>query len=219
MIFVNYKTFLESSGEAGLNLTKQIEDVARDTQIKIIPVVQAIDAQKIISSTTLPVWIQHVDPITYGANTGWTLPETVSKIGALGVFLNHSEHKFKSFEELKAANERSLSSNLQTLIFAGDLDELKKVCSLTPTFVSYEPAEFIGSTSTSVAEAKPEIIAEAAKIAKEFGIPLIVGAGIKSTSDVKKSLELGAVGIAIATGVIKAPDPKAKLLELIEGFK
>jgi thiamine monophosphate synthase len=37
--------------------------------------------------------------------------------------------------------------------------------------------------------------------------------------DVKKSLELGAVGVAVATAVVKATDPKAKLLELTEGFK
>ncbi|KKR70842.1 MAG: Triosephosphate isomerase, partial [Candidatus Woesebacteria bacterium GW2011_GWA2_40_7b] len=85
--------------------------------------------------------------------------------------------------------------------------------------VSYEPPEFIGSVTTSVAEAKPEIVSQAAGIARSFGLPLIVGAGIHSMDDVRKSLELGAVGVAVATDIVKAEDPKKELLDLTEGFK
>jgi len=219
MIFVNYKTFEESSGPKALLLTKILEDVAHETQVKIIPVVQIIDAESVISSTTIEIWIQHVDPLSYGAHTGWTLPEEAAKIGISGVFLNHSEHKFDNFDALKIANEKSLSANLKTLIFAGNLEELKKVTELAPTYVAYEPAELVGSVTTSVAEAQPEIISQAVDIAKSAGLPLIVGAGIHKLSDVKKSLELGAVGVAVATDVVKAVDPKKELTELTEGFK
>ncbi|HUC94915.1 MAG TPA: triose-phosphate isomerase [Candidatus Saccharimonadales bacterium] len=219
MIFVNYKTFEESSGPRALTLTRILEEVAHASQVKIIPVVQIIDAEAVISSTTLEVWIQHVDPLNYGPHTGWTLPEEAAKIGVSGVFLNHSEHKFNDFEALKAANETSMSANLKTLIFAGSLDELKKICQLAPTYVAYEPPELVGSTTTSVARAQPEIISQASEIARAAGEPLIVGAGVSSMEDVKKSLELGAVGVAVATAVVKATDPKAKLLELTEGFK
>jgi triosephosphate isomerase len=219
MIFVNYKTFEESSGPRALTLTRILEEVAHASQVKIIPVVQIIDAEAVISSTTLEVWIQHVDPLNYGPHTGWTLPEEAAKIGVSGVFLNHSEHKFNDFEALKAANETSMSAHLKTLIFAGSLDELKKICQLAPTYVAYEPPELVGSTTTSVARAQPEIISQASEIARAAGEPLIVGAGVSSMEDVKKSLELGAVGVAVATAVVKATDPKAKLLELTEGFK
>ncbi len=219
MIFVNYKTFEESSGEKAITLTRSLEEAARESQIKIIPVVQVIDAERIVATTTLEVWIQHVDPVSFGAHTGWTLPEEVSRVGVSGVFLNHSEHKFNDFEALRLANEKSLSANLKTLIFAGSLEELKKVIDLKPTYVAYEPPELVGSTTNSVARSQPEIISQAVVIAKEGGEPLIVGAGISSTEDIKKSIELGATGIAIATAVIKADNPKAKLLELTEGFK
>ena len=219
MIFVNYKTFEESSGPKALVLTKILEEAAHQSQVKIIPVVQIIDAESVISGTALEVWIQHVDPISYGAHTGWTLPEEAAKIGVSGVFLNHSEHKFDNFDTLSTANGKAMSANLKTLIFAGDLDELKKVCELTPTYVAYEPAELVGSTTTSVAQAQPEIISQASEIAKAAGLPLIVGAGIHNLSDVKKSLELGAVGVAVATDVVKAVDPKMELMELTEGFK
>ena len=219
MIFVNYKTYEEGSGQKAITLTKVLEEVAHASQVKIIPVVQIIDAETIIASTTLEVWIQHVDPLTYGAHTGWTLPEEASKIGISGVFLNHSEHKFDNFDALATANEKAMSANLKTLIFASDLEELKKICGLSPTFVAYEPADLVGSTTTSVAEARPEIISQAFEIAKGAGLPLIVGAGIHSTNDVKKSLELGAVGVAVATDIVKSTDPKKELTELTEGFK
>jgi triosephosphate isomerase len=200
-------------------LTKILEEVAHDSQVKIIPVVQIIDAEMVIPSTTLEVWIQHVDPLNYGAHTGWTLPEEAAKIGVSGVFLNHSEHKFDSFDALYTANERAMSANLKTLIFAGTIDELKKVTELAPTYVAYEPPELVGSTTTSVARAQPGIISEASEVARLGGEPLIVGAGVSSMEDVKKSLQLGAVGVAVATAIVKAPDPRAKLLELTEGFK
>jgi triosephosphate isomerase len=219
MIFVNYKTFEEGSGQKAVALTKILEEAAHTSQVKIIPVVQIIDAEMVIAATILEVWIQHVDPVSFGAHTGWTLPDEAAKIGVSGVFLNHSEHKFNDFEALRVANEKAMAANLKTLIFAGNLDELKKICELTPTYVSYEPPELVGSTTTSVARAEPQIISQAAEIARSGGEPLIVGAGISSMEDVKKSLELGAVGVAVATAVVKATDPKAKLLELTEGFK
>jgi triosephosphate isomerase len=219
MIFVNYKAYEEGTGQNAIALTKILEEVAHETQVKIIPVVQIIDAEMVVTSTTLEVWIQHVDPITYGAHTGWTLPEEAAKIGISGVFLNHSEHKFDNFENLYTANEKAMSANLKTLVFATDLEELKKVCDLAPTYVAYEPAELVGSTTVSVAQAKPEIVSQAGGIARSFGLPLIVGAGIHSMEDVKKSLELGAVGVAVATDVVKATDPKKELLDLVEGLK
>jgi triosephosphate isomerase len=219
MIFVNYKTYEEGSGAKAIALTKILEEVAHESQVKVIPVVQTIDAEAVIASTTLEVWIQHVDPLTYGAYTGWTLPEEAAKIGVSGVFLNHSEHKFNNFDALYTANEKAMSANLKTLIFAGTLDELKKITELAPTYVAYEPPELIGSTTTSVARAQPEIISQAVEIAQSKGEPLIVGAGVSSMEDVKKSLELGAVGVAVATAVVKATDPKKALLDLTEGFK
>jgi len=178
MIFINYKTFEESSGERAVALTKSLEEAAHISQVKIIPVVQIIDAEAVTSSTALEVWIQHVDPVSYGAHTGWTLPEEAARVGIAGVFLNHSEHKFNDFEALRTANEKAMGANLKTLIFASNLEELKNVCALAPTYVAYEPPELVGSTETSVARAQPEIVSQASDIARAAGLPLVVGAGV-----------------------------------------
>lgn len=219
MLFINFKTYEQGSGQKAISLTRILEEVATETQIKIIPVVQIIDAEMVVNSTRLEVWIQHIDPISYGAHTGWVLPEEAVRAGVKGVFLNHSEHKFNDWEFLVKAVARCKEVDLKTLVFAEDVKELEKVLLLRPDFASYEPPELVGSTETSVAQAKPEIIQEATGLSKKAGIPLIVGAGIHSIDDVRKSLELGAAGFAVATDVVKAEDPKKELLELVGGFE
>jgi len=219
MIFVNFKTYEKGTGVEALKLCEMLEKVATETQIKIIPVIQASDLSEIMPTTTLEVWTQHIDSVEFGAHTGAILPEAVFEDGAIGTFLNHSERRFSNFEELKRANARAKEVGLKTLIFAGDLEELSNVCGLNPTYVSYEPPELVGSKTTSVAKAQPEIIVEAVKISRKFELPLVVGAGIKSAEDVRKSLEFGAVGVAVASDVVAATNPEERIEELIKGFE
>jgi triosephosphate isomerase (TIM) len=219
MIFVNFKTYQEGTGLKALELIKIIEEVVAETSVKIIPVVQIADLKEAVISSKLEIWVQKIDPVEYGAHTGSVLPEAVLEDGAKGTFLNHSELKFPSLEALEEANKKALSLGLKTLIFAGDLEELKKVSSFKPTFASYEPPELVGSMTTSVAEAEPDVIAKASEITKSIGVPLIVGAGIKSAEDVRVSMKLGAAGVAVASDIVKSEDPKKELLDMVEGFK
>lgn len=219
MIFVNYKTYEESTGPNAVLLTKALEEAAHESQIKIIPVVQASDIKEVVSSSTLEIWSQKIDPVSFGAHTGSIIPEAVLDDGARGTFLNHSEQRFETFDELAKASDRAKEVGLKTLIFAKDLEELKNISSLSPDYLAYEPPELVGSTTTSVAQAEPEVIGKAVEIAKLASLPLIVGAGIHSEEDIRKSLSLGAVGFAIATNIVKAEDPKAAILELIKGYQ
>lgn len=219
MIFVNFKTYREGTGKNALNLGKILEEAANQTLVKIIPVVQAADVREMVQTLKLEVWTQHIDPVEFGAYTGAIIPEAVIEDGAIGTFLNHSERKIAKFEDLDKTNSRAKELGLRTLIFAADLDELKKVVTLSPTYVAYEPPELVGSTEVSVASAHPDIISKAAEVAKGAGLPLIVGAGVHSEEDVRTSLRLGAVGVAVATDIVKAENPKKELLELVEGFK
>jgi len=217
MIFLNFKTYEEASGSKALSLVSIAEDVALSSQIKIIPVVQTIDLKEVVSATKLEVWVQKIDPISYGANTGSTLPEEIINAGARGTFLNHSENKISDFEVLKRTIQKAKEINLKTLVFCSSLEELERNKTLNPDYLSYEPPELIGG-NVSVASAQPDIIAKAAVITKEAGIPLIIGAGIASQEDVRKSLELGAVGVAVASHVIKSQNPRGALMDLTEGF-
>ncbi|BCX14405.1 MAG: triose-phosphate isomerase [Patescibacteria group bacterium] len=219
MIFVNFKTYEESTGSRALVLAKELEKAAKETGVKVVIAAQATDIREIKESVDLEVWSQKIDPVSFGAHTGAILPEAVVLDGGSGTFLNHSESKFNSPQELAEAKKRADEAGLKTLIFASNLEELEKVCVLKPNFVSYEPPELIGSKTTSVAQAQPEIVAKAVKVAGKFNLPLIVGAGIHSNDDVKKSLELGAFGVAVSSDIVKSENPYLELKDLCMGFK
>ncbi len=218
MLFVNFKTYRQSTGENAVLLAKQIKTVSDASGVVIIPVVQASDIREVKEATGVEVWAQKIDPVSFGAHTGAVLPEAVKEDGASGVFLNHSEARFENDSDLEKAVLRAKEVGLKTLIFAKDIAELERYAKLCPDFLAYEPPELIGSRETSVARAKPEIIGQAVILLKNFDTPLIVGAGISDALDVKKSLELGAVGVAVASSVVLADNPLEKLKELVGGF-
>jgi len=218
MIFLNFKTYESGTGDIAIAMSKIVEEVSLSTGTKIIPVVQVADIREVVSSVSIEVWSQKIDPVTFGAHTGSVLPESVLEDGARGTFLNHSENRFSDFETLTKAHDRAKEVGLKTLIFAKDIEELVKVASLKPDHISYEPPALIGSKDKSVATAEQDIIAKAVEISKKTGIPLIVGAGVHSEEDVRTCIELGAVGIAVASDVMMADNPRAELLDLVKGF-
>jgi triosephosphate isomerase len=219
MIFVNFKTYPQGTGVESFGLIRILENVSKEKNFRIYPVVQASDIKEISELTTLEIWTQHIDPVELGAHTGAILAEAVFEDGAKGTFLNHSEKKFSNFEDLIKANQRAKDVGLKTLIFAADLDELKKISDLKPDYIAYEPPELVGSTTISVSTAHPDVIAKAYGITKPLNLPLIIGAGIHSREDVITAIKLGAVGIAVATDIVKAEDPEKELKNLVEGFK
>ena len=46
-------------------------------------------------------------------------------------------------------------------------------------------------------------------------VKVLCGAGISTGDDVAAAIELGTVGVLLASGIIKAKDPKAALYDLI----
>ncbi len=219
MIYLNFKTYKSGTGERALDMAKIAKEISQECGIKIICVVQPMDIKEISLVVNSEIWSQKIDAVEFGAHTGSILAESVIEDGAVGTFLNHSEGRFPDFETLSKAHVRAKEVGLKTLIFAKDLEELEKVLFLKPDFVSYEPPALIGRSDVSVATAEPDIIAKAFELSKIKGIPLIVGAGVHSKEDIRKCIELGAVGVAVASDIMNAEDPKKELLDLIDGFR
>jgi triosephosphate isomerase len=217
MIFVNFKTYEESTETGAQNLLSTIKSLRPSTQVPIIPVISSLDSG-LIKDFGLPVWLQHTDTVEYGAHTGFAVAKHAKAVGFEGTFLNHSEHRFTTFENLTAAHEKAKEAGLKTLIFAADITELSLVLTLHPDFVSYEPPELVGSTDASVSGSHPDIIKNAADHCVKANVPLIIGAGIHSTEDVKVGVALGAQGIAVATFVVKSENPSESLTFLLNGF-
>lgn len=206
MIFiVNFKAYVW--GKKAVELAKSLEEVSKG----ILVSVQPTDIIEISRNTSLKVLAQHVDPIKKGARTGWIIPESIKEAGAIGSLVNHSERPL-GFQTIKKIVERLRELGMISVVCVPNLDLLKKVVEIEPDYIAYEPPELIGG-DISVSVAKPEIIKKAVDICRE--IPLLVGAGIKKKRDVEIALKLGAEGILVASGIVKAKNPKEKLKELL----
>jgi triosephosphate isomerase len=216
MIFVNFKTYKESTGELALSLAEAINDVASETGIEVVACPQTADLREIAKTSNRPVWVQHVDGKERGRATGWFPAEIAKGAGAEGALLNHSEHKL-SVGVLGETLAKCKEVGLKTLVFADNLKEAEIIAKLQPDLISYEPPELVGSKTTSVAKSKPDVIERVVKAIPE--IPILVGAGVKNTQDVKVGLKRGAKGFVISSAVILADNPKQVLEDLIKGFK
>lgn len=213
MIFVNFKTYKEGTGEEAVKLANFCQEVSEKSGVEIIPVVQVVDLYRISKEVKIPLWVQHIDWFPQGQYTGWINLEAVIEAGASGSLLNHSEHQIPP-GTINQVIKRI--GNFRVMVCCRTLGQAERLAKLEPDFLSYEPPELIGSQEKSVASEKPETIK---KIVEMTGIPVIVGAGVHSQKDVKISLKMGAKGILVATDVVLAKEPKKELEDLTEGFK
>jgi len=221
VLFLNFKTYAESTGSNAVSLAKQAEEVVSEEGASVALVVQAVDIRLVTNVTTLPVFAQHVDPVSYGSNTGHVLPEAVKAAGAIGVVLNHAENK-RDNAFLERAIVRAKEVGLVVMVCAEDIDRARQVASFEakPDLIAVEPPELIGG-DVSVSAARPELITDSVKAVKAIApnIEVITGAGIKNEADVRKAVELGTRGVFVASGVIKAGDQKEAIRGLVRGLK
>lgn len=215
MIIVNCKTYESATGEKALALAKIHEKVAKKTGVPIMIAVQTADLYRVSREISIPVCAQHADPVGYGSHTGWTMPEAIRDAGAKGSLLNHSEHRFANFEDLKAVAELLKKMGLKTIICAENDDEGAKIAKIiAPDFIAVEPPELIGG-NISIATAQPELIERSVK---KIGNNVLVGAGVKTSADIRIARKLGAKGVLLASGITKAGDPEAVLMDLASAF-
>ncbi len=220
VLFINFKTYEQATGENAVALAKAAESVAKETGNQIALVVQAVDLRLVVQAVSLPVFAQHIDPVEYGSNTGHTLPEAIKGAGAVGTVINHAENKHDN-DFVEKAIARAQSVGLEVMVCAETIERAKEIATMSdkPNFIAVEPPELIGG-DISVSSAQPELITDSVKAVKEISpnISLITGAGIKNSADVAKSVELGTVGVFVASGIVKSDNPKQAIADLVSGF-
>ncbi|MFA6528049.1 MAG: triose-phosphate isomerase [Candidatus Gracilibacteria bacterium] len=215
IIITNFKTYEEGTGAKALELAKAHAKVATETGVSFGIVVQPTDLAMLSASISLPVFAQHIDPIGFGAGTGLILPDAVKGCGAYGTIINHSERRV-SMEHIKTAVEIAKKLNLFTIVCAVDDKEASEIAKFGPDLIAVEPPELIGG-DVSVSKANPDLIRRSVEAVGKG--KLLVGAGVKTGEDVRIAIELGAVGVLLASGVVKAKDPEGVLRELVEGLR
>ena len=215
IIIVNLKTYMQGYGKNALALAKALEDVGEG---KVAIAASALDLNILVNNTNLPILAQHIDPIKYGSNTGFILPEGVKESGAIGTLVNHSEHRLK-LADIEACIKRAKELDLITVLCTNNIQTSKAGATLEPDFVAVEPPELIGG-DISVSKAQPEIIKGSVDLVKKVApnVKVLCGAGVKNGEDVRIAMELGAEGVLLASGVVKAKDSKSVMKDLISGI-
>jgi triosephosphate isomerase len=213
-IIINFKAYKKSLGDAGLKLVKKIESVYEDTRANIYICPQTVDMRSVCSITNLPVLSQHIDSYDFGSHTGHVIPKSVKDAGAMGSLVNHSEYPLENKqikENVKSLKETKMSS----VVCIPNTKKISIIKKYKPDAIAIEPPDIIGG-DISVSSARPEIITKSVKLAGK--IPLLCGAGIKTGKDVKSAIELGARGILVASGIVKAKDVEKVLFSFVDSM-
>ncbi len=216
IILINFKTYLESTGKRALKIAQAVKEVRDDSGVEIIVAPQFVDICT-IARMGIPIFAQHVDAITPGSHTGRVLAESIKEAGAVGTLINHSERRLK-LADIDAAIKIAKKVGLKTVVCTNNFATTSAVVPLKPDFIAIEPPELIG-TGIPVSKANPEVVAGAVRKVQQMdsGINVLCGAGISRGEDVAAALRLGAEGVLIASGVVKARHPKKVLKELVRG--
>lgn len=219
IIIVNFKTYIEATGQRALELAKKAEKVSCETNISIGVAPQFVDIKTIAENVNIPVFAQHIDPIKPGGCTGHVLAESVKEAGAAGTLINHSERQLKLSdidEIIKLTREKSLHS----VVCANNPSISAAVATLKPDMIAIEPPELIG-TGIPVSKAQPEVIMGTISLVRKVNSEVVVlcGAGISRGEDVAAASKLGTQGVLVASGIVKAKSQYAILREFADAAK
>jgi len=219
VIAVNFKTYQEASGRAAVELATLCQDVASETGASFVVAPPSFDLALVARSVRIPVFAQHLDSVPSGSTTGHVTVENAKSSGAAGSLINHSERRVK-VAEVHEVIDRCRAAGLSTIVCTNNAAVSRACAAMAPDFVAVEPPELIGG-DVSVTTAKPEVISDTVEAIRQIdrSVGVLCGAGVKNGRDVAKAIELGTDGVLLASGVVKAKDRRAVLLDLVSGLE
>lgn len=219
VIVINYKVYKESFGPAGMELSKLCDSLARERRASVVLCPPVTDLFCIQAEVGVPVWGQAADAVEPGGRTGHVTCEMLQNIGAEGLLINHSERRLQ-LADIEWLVTRARKLKLDTCVCTNNAAASRAAAALGPDFVAVEPPELIGG-DVSVTTADPEVVRRSVEEVRKVDprVRVLCGAGVKNGKDVRKALELGAQGVLLASGVVKAKDKRATILDLIAGMK
>ncbi|MBW3581681.1 MAG: triose-phosphate isomerase [Euryarchaeota archaeon] len=214
VVIVNVKTYPQATGAGARRLAESAAHVAAETGAGLALAVQAADI-RLVADIGVPIFAQHIEPHPPGANTGYDLLEALSDAGAVGTLINHSEHRL-TLADIEAAVARCQEATWTSVVCTNNVATSAAAAALGPDYVAVEPPELIGG-DVSVTSADPNVVSRSAEAVARIddNVRLLCGAGVKTGADVAASIELGAVGVLLASGVARSRDPEAVLRELV----
>jgi len=217
-IVLNVKTYAEATGVKALEIAKLMDKISQETGASMAIAVQATDILLCAKEVSIPVFAEHIDPVKPGSHTGWALPEAIKEARAIGTLINHSEHRLK-LADIDVCVTRAKELGLDHIVCTNNVATSKAAATFSPNFIAVEPPELIGG-DISVTTANPGIVSSSVDAVKAIdkNVKVLCGAGVKNGKDVAKSIELGAEGVLLASGVVKAKDKDKVIRDLASGL-
>ena len=215
IVILNYKTYLDFGGQNLLELARALKSASEESGITMVAAPQAADIYRIQDQISLPIFAQHIDPITPGGHTGSNLIETLIEAGISGSLINHSENRMK-LADIDEVIQLCKQNDIGSCVCTNNIATSKAIATFSPDAVAVEPPELIG-TGIPVSQAQPEVVEDSVKGVKSINkkIKVLCGAGISTGDDMKAAMDLGADGVLLASGIVKAENPKEALLDLV----
>jgi triosephosphate isomerase len=218
LFLLNLKAYPSAIGPRADVLLAHLERASREYGVAAALAPSLPDLGRIAAKAKLPVLAPHTDSKAAGPATGWVVPEALVASNVAGSLLNHSEHPMPPSEVARCI-DRFRDLRLAAVVCARTPEEAGRLARLRPPYLAIEPPELIGGR-VSVSVARPEVISDAVSAvhAESRQTKVLCGAGIHDRRDVRRSLELGARGVLVASAVATSDRPGRVLADLFAGF-
>lgn len=218
LLLINFKTYVQSTGQNGLNLAKVCEKVSKEYGANIVVAPQHTDLYRIASEVDIPVYAQHIDSIEAGQNTGYVSALSITEAGARGTLLNHSEKKL-SERDIELCIRLTKRYQIASVCCSADIPESMKIAKLKPDFVAYEPPQLIGTGKFS-AKNDSKIIRNLVEFVRRENpdVGILYGGGVSRPSHIVDLLKLGVGGALFASIFLKSKNPRRFLEEICKAI-
>ncbi|MBQ6922576.1 MAG: triose-phosphate isomerase, partial [Clostridia bacterium] len=206
-------------GDTLLKMAKGLEKLAKKYKVDVvldIPDTEIYNIAHNVDTKRVHVYSQHMDSLEVGRGMGRTLPEALKAAGAVGVMLNHAEHKL-TIEEIEKAIKRADKVGLATMVCADSIEEVKAVARLAPNILVAEPTELIGTGKPADKAYVDEVI----RVIREINpdIKPFPSAGISKGEDCYNIIKAGSSASGCSSAIAKAKEPLKLAEEMIAAVR
>ncbi|MBE7031636.1 MAG: triose-phosphate isomerase [Ruminococcaceae bacterium] len=204
-------------GDVLLEIAKGLDALSEKYDVDVILDIPDTEISNIAKNTKrIHVFSQHMDSIPVGKGMGRSLPEALKAAGAVGVMLNHAEHKL-TMDEIAEAIKRADEVGLATMVCADSVEEVKEIAKLAPNILVAEPTELIGTGKPADKEYVDEVI----KCIKEINPDILPfpSAGISKGEDCYNIIKAGSSASGCSSAIAKAENPLALAEEMIASVR